>query len=350
MKILDAAVGEYERVVWATDEATGLQAVVAVHSTVRGPALGGTRFFPYADSASAVIDAMRLAEGMTLKAAVAGLPLGGGKAVVIGDPAVDRTPARWRAFAGLVDLFEGRFITAEDVGTTLEDMDELRRHTPHVVGLSTRLDGGGDPSPFTARGVLSAMRAAWEAESGEPGLAGARIVVQGVGKVGGYVAAGAAAEGADVVVSDPAGRRAAEVAAAIGATVVAPADALLVPCDILAPCALGGVLSPATAPALSCSWVVGAANNQLSDDHVADLLAERGVGYVPDFVANAGGLICVSHERAPEGWDAERVARSVDGIGETVRELIDDARLSGTTPLAAARRLARARVTPVPAA
>ena len=344
----DAAVGPYERVVHAVDEASGLRAIVAVHSTALGPAVGGTRFFPYANDASAVIDVLRLAEGMTLKAAAAGLHLGGGKAVIIGEPARLRSPALWRAYAQVIDALEGSYYTAEDVGTTVADMEALRARTPYVLGLAESREGrDGDPSPFTARGVLAAIRAAWQAETGDRALEGVRVVVQGVGKVGGGLARRLAAERARVWVSDLDSARAQALASAIGAQTLAPGDALAHPCDVLAPCALGGVLNRVSVPTLRCRWVVGAANNQLSDDAVAERLRAAGIGYVPDFIVNAGGLISVSEELC--GWDLERTGAAVDRIEDVVRELIESARVEGETILAASRRRALNRLAPAAA-
>lgn len=343
MRVIDdAAVGPYERVVHAVDEPTGLRAIIALHSTTLGPAIGGCRFYPYASEASAAIDAMRLAEGMTLKSAAAGLDLGGGKAVIVGDPSRLKTPWLLRAFAKMVGLFGGAYYTAEDVGTTVEDMEVIRGFVPYVVGLREgRLGGAGDPSPFTSRGVLAAMRGAWEEETGSPSLEGAQVVVIGVGKVGGGLARRLAAEGARVLVADVDHARATALGAEIGAAVLDPEGAAFAPCDILAPCALGGLLTPARAARLQCRWVVGAANNQLTSDRVAGDLADRGIGYVPDFIANAGGLIAVAEEL--NGWDAERVTERVDAIRETVRELARDA-LPGETLLESARRRAAERI------
>ncbi|HET6690738.1 MAG TPA: Glu/Leu/Phe/Val dehydrogenase dimerization domain-containing protein [Miltoncostaeaceae bacterium] len=340
----DAAVGPYERVVHAEDRRSGLRAIVAVHSTALGPAVGGTRFHPYHCEASATIDALRLAEGMTLKAAAAGLRLGGGKAVIMGDPERLRSPALWRAYAEVVDLFGGGYHTAEDVGTTPADMAALRAHTPFVLGIPGRGGWDGDPSPFTARGVLAAMRAAWEDETGAPSLAGTRVVVEGAGKVGGALAGLLAAEGATVMVSDIRTERAVALAARTGGRALDPAIALAQPCDILAPCAMGGGLSHATVGRLRCRWVVGSANNQLSDEGVAGALHDRGIGYVPDFVANAGGLICVSQEL--EGADPGAAGAAVDRVGDVVRDLLAAAHADGGTPLEAAHRRAASRLAP----
>jgi glutamate dehydrogenase/leucine dehydrogenase len=331
----DASVGCYERVVHAVDEASGLRAVVAVHSTALGPAVGGTRFLPYRSEASATLDALRLADAMTLKAAAADLALGGGKAVIVGDPARLASPALWRAYAEVIDLLGGTYYTAEDVGTSVADMLALRRWTPYALGAV-------DPSPTTARGVLAAVRAVWEAETGGDALEGMSVIVQGAGKVGGTLARLLAEEGARVGVSDIDAARAAALAAEIGASVFSPSEALSERCDVLAPCALGGVLTPASVARLRCRWVVGSANNQLCRDEVADRLAERDIGYVPDFVANAGGLISVGEELL--GGNAETVAAAADRIGDVVRELIETARREGGTLLDAAVERARERL------
>ena len=348
MRVLDdAAVGPFERVVYAVDEACGMRAVVAVHCTAPGPAVGGTRFHPYASDACATIDALRLAEGMTLKAAATGLPVGGGKAVIAGDPDRLRSADLWRAYAAVLELFAGAYYTAEDIGTTVADMAAVRRHTPYVLGVPDGSAGwDGDPSPLTARGVVAAIRAAWEADTGAGSLEGVRAVVQGVGMVGATVAGLLAAEGARLWVSDAQPARAAAAAAWTGATVIDPGDALEHPCEVLVPCAIGGVLRPETVAGLRCRWVVGAANNQLSDDSVADRLAELGIGYVPDFIANAGGLIAVAEQL--NGWCAGQVRDRIDGIGDAVRELIEEAWASGETTQETALRRTRARLAPAP--
>lgn len=337
----DAAVGPYERVVVASDARTGLRAVVAVHSTTLGPAIGGTRFAAYPSDASAAVDALRLAEAMTLKAAAAGLDAGGGKAVIAGDPRRLGGPALWRAYARVLDRLEGTFYTAEDVGTTPADVAEIARHSPYVLGLPESLGGGGDPSPHTARGVVAAIRGAWRAEAAEP-LEGVHVAVQGLGKVGAEVARGLAAEGARLTLSDIDGGRLAALATELGARAVPPDELVLTDCDVLAPCALGGVLAPATVPELRCRVVAGSANNQLAFDAVADRLAARGVVYVPDFVVNAGGLVSVAAERT--GWDRERVREGVDAIEDRVGDLLAAAQAEGITPLEAARRLAAERL------
>jgi leucine dehydrogenase len=284
---------------------------------------------------------------MTLKAAAAGLPLGGGKAVILGDPERLRSPELWRAYAEVVALFGGRYRTAEDVGTTPADMAAVRAHTPFVLGLPGEAGWDGDPSPYTARGVLAAMRAAWEDETGAPDLAGARVVVEGAGKVGGALALLLAAEGAQVMVADIRTERAVAVAARAGGRALDPAIALAQPCDILAPCAMGGGLTHESVAGLRCRWVIGSANNQLSEAGVAETLRDLGIGYVPDFVANAGGLICVAQEL--EGWDPVRAGAAADRIGDVVRELIASADAGGGTLLEAANRRAAERLAPAAA-
>ncbi len=342
--VFDGAVGPYERVVWASDPACGLRAIVAVHSTELGPAIGGVRFTSYPDDASAMVDALRLAEGMTIKAACAGLDLGGGKSVILGNPREIRTTALLRAFGRVVDRLGGTYWAAEDVGTTPADLDVIGRVTPYVIGRSSTADGfDGDPSPFTARGVLAAMRAVWDfAGEPGPGLSGARVAIQGVGKVGAALAHAAAGVGAEVIVADIDPGRAQLVAEMVGGRAAPPEDLLQTRCDILAPCALGGVLTSEMATKLRCRFVVGSANNQLADGAVAERLAAAGVLYVPDFVANVGGLISAAEAR--NAWDLERVLAAVDQIGDRVREILGASDGDGATPLRHALAMARRRL------
>lgn len=342
MRIVDQRVGPYERVVWAADDASGLQAIVAVHSTVLGPAVGGCRFYSYPDQATAVIDCLRLAEGMTLKSTAAGLDIGGGKAVIIGDPATQKTPQLLTAFATVLNRLDGMYYTAEDVGTTTADMNLLRELTPYALGIDRERGGSGDPSPYTSRGVVSAMRAAWKATSTSGGLRGARVVVQGTGKVGAGVARLCAAAGAEVTISDIDAERAATLAAELGCRVVGPDDALSTECDILAPCAMGGVLTPLSVPLLRCKLVCGAANNMLSSPDAAQLLHARGIDYVPDFIANAGGIIAVADEM--HGFDPERTMARAEGIGAIVATVIVEANRSGESALRVAERMAAKRL------
>jgi len=312
----------------------------------------------YEDSRDAVADALRLSRAMTFKAAVADLPLGGGKGVIMrraGEGPLD--PAQRRAalldFADTVDMLDGRYMTAEDVGTSDADMTVIAERTRHVTGLAVQRGSSGDPSPWTALGVQEAVSVACERVWGSGDLAGRSVAVVGLGRVGGALARGLAEAGARLVVADvDEGRRA--LADELEAEWTDPEAAVRADVDVLAPCALGGVLNDESVPALRCRAVAGAANNQLAAEAVADLLAERDILWVPDFVANAGGIINISVELEPEGYSPERADVRVRAIGDTVRTVFDDAEAAGTTPLAAAmalaeRRLAEASAPPPPA-
>jgi leucine dehydrogenase len=336
--------GGFEQVAWCHDARTGLRALVAIHSTRLGPALGGVRFRPYASEDHALTDVLRLAAGMTAKAAVSGLDLGGGKAVILGDPRTDRTDALVAAFGRAVDGFGGRYVTAEDVGTTERDMDLLRTVTPHVTGTSRASGGSGDPSPATAVGVLAAMRAVVAHRFGDRSLAGRSVVVAGVGKVGAALAGHLAAEGARLTVADVDEAAARAVAARTGATVVDPAVAHRVACDIFSPCALGAVLDARTIPELACAAVAGAANNQLAEEADAERLADTGVLYAPDYVVNAGGIVNIADELTHGTYDEDRAMAAVARIEGTTAAILERASAEGTTTVAAAERLAAARL------
>jgi leucine dehydrogenase len=336
---------DHEDVVVHRGRRSGLYTFVAVHSTVRGPSLGGCRMWAYEDSRLALRDALRLSRSMTFKSAVADLPLGGGKGVIMIAPGATLTSERRTAalldFGDTVESLGGRYITAEDVGTSSRDMRVIAERTPHVAGLPRRLGGSGDPSPFTALGVESAIRACCERIFGTGGLRGRTVAVVGLGHVGSRVAKRCARAGAKLVLSDidPGKRR---LAGELGAGWASPTRALEAEVDVLAPCALGGVLDHDTVPRLRCRIVAGAANNQLASESVADLLAARRILWAPDFVANAGGIINIAEEL--QGYDAGAARRRVRGIGEIMLEIFDRADDTGTTPLAAAMDLARARL------
>jgi len=319
--------------------------VVAIHSTVLGPALGGCRFRPYDSMVDAVDDAVRLGRAMAAKASLAGLDLGGGKAVIIGDPAHDRTDEMMLTFGRLVEQLGGSYITAEDVGTTTADMDLIGTCTRHVVGRSKAGGGAGDPSADTASGVLVAMQAALGHLDGTEGaaeLAGRRVVVLGLGKVGRPLVRQLVAAGAEVVVADIDRATVTAIASELPVAVVAPDRAIDQPCDVFAPCALGGIIDASSIGRLRCEAVVGSANNQLAEPADAQRLADAGVLYAPDYVVNAGGLIHVAGEL--QGFDADRVATRVAGIGDTLRALFAEADRDGITPSRAADRLARRRI------
>ena len=327
---------------------SGLFTLVAVHSTVRGPALGGCRMWTYADRRAAVRDALRLSRAMTFKAAVAGLPLGGGKGVIVLDPAEpvlagERRRAVLLDFADTVEALGGTYLTAEDVGTSEPDMEVIAERTEHVTGLAEERGGSGDPSPWTALGCEQAIRVTCARAFGTEELAGRSVAVLGLGHVGGPLAERLAREGARLVVADvdPAKRALAD---RLGAEWTDPASALAADVDLVAPCALGGVLDHETVPALRCGAVAGAANNQLASDAVADLLAARGILWAPDFVCNAGGILNISAELEPEGYARERAETRVCSVRGTLATVFDAAEAEGITPLAAALELGRRRL------
>jgi leucine dehydrogenase len=332
----------YEQVVFCHDRATGLRAVVAIHSTRLGPALGGTRFYPYASEDDALDDVLRLAKGMTYKAAAAGLDLGGGKAVILGDPRTVRTEALLRTYARFVGSLGGRYITAEDVGTTQDDMDLIRRETTSVTGVSRSLGGSGDPSAATAYGVLHAMKAVAKRLWSTTDLAGRHVVVSGVGKVGYALVRHLVEERAHVTVADVSEAALERASRDFDVEVTDVAGAHALECDVYAPCALGKALSPTTIPALRCAAVVGSANNQLADDSCGKLLADAGVVYAPDYVVNAGGVINIAEEL--RGYHRERAYANVRRIFDTTTHVLETAEAEGITTAEAADRLAEARI------
>jgi valine dehydrogenase (NAD+) len=336
--------GEFEEVVFLHDPPTGLRAIVAVHSTVLGPALGGTRCHPFTGDDEALADVLRLARAMTYKAAAAGLDLGGGKAVIIGDPRTVKSERLLRTYGRFIEDLGGRYITAEDVGTSQDDMDVIRRETRHAGGASESLGGSGDPSVLTAYGIYLGMRAAAQEAWGDPSLAGKRVAIQGVGKVGRGLIGHLQEAGASVVVADVDPSAVQDVADGYGVEVVA-ADAIhATPCDVFSPCALGGAMNDRTIPELHCGVVCGAANNQLERPDHAAALAARGIVYAPDYVVNAGGITNISEEFRPGGYDPRRARRSVERIEGNLTRVFAAARDRGITPAEAADRLAEERL------
>jgi leucine dehydrogenase len=336
---------EYEEVVFFNDDPSGLRAIVAIHSTQLGPSLGGTRFFPFESEEEGLRDVLRLARGMTYKAAAAGLDLGGGKAIIMGNPKRDKTEELLRAYGRLIDSLGGRYITAEDVGTSREDMDLIRRETRWVTGVSKRLGGSGDPSPVTAYGVFNGLKAAAQEGLGTDELAGLRVVVQGVGKVGYALTKHLSEAGCRVTVSDVDVDLVGRAVKDFGVDTVEPAKAHAVECDIFAPCALGGIIRDDTLPELKCRVVAGAANNQLALPEHGDALAEMGILYAPDFVINAGGLINVADELM--GYDGERAMKRVEEIFRTLREVFRISQSERIPPVKAAEHLAEQRISSI---
>lgn len=330
----------YEQVLLCRERAAGYVGIVAVHSTALGPAVGGTRVFPYASEELALSDVLRLARGMSYKNAVAGLPLGGGKAVIIADPWTMDREAVFSAHGRVVDQLGGAFITAEDVGTSSTDMEIMARATRHVAG---RANGGmGDPSPFTALGVLRAAEAAAHACWGTHELRGKRVALQGLGAVGRHLARALSDAGAHLVVADVDPARTAAARQEWGADVVLPDAIYAVDADIFAPCAMGGILDDDTVPRLQVRAVVGAANNQLLEERHGDALTKRGILYVPDYVANAGGVLSGAVDIL--GWEPARAETAIRGIRETVQSLLESAARERMPPHRAADRLAVERI------
>jgi valine dehydrogenase (NAD+) len=337
----------HEQVVFCQDRHTGLKAIISIYSTALGPALGGTRFYPYESEEAALADVLDLSRAMAYKNALAGLDLGGGKAVIWGDPAELKTEALLRAYGRFVQSLNGRYYTACDVGTYVADMDVIARETRFVTGRSVEHGGAGDSSILTAWGVFQGMRAAAEHTWGSPTLAGRRVGIAGLGKVGKYLAAHLIDDGAAVVATDvaePALRWARTTYPQID--LVADTQALITSdIDVYAPCALGGALDDATVPALRAMIVTGGANNQLAHPGVEKMLAERGILYTPDYVVNAGGVIQVADEI--EGFNFERAKLRATRIFDTTRQILRLADDEGVPPAVAADRLAERRMAEV---
>jgi leucine dehydrogenase len=333
---------EFEEVVFFHDRPSRLRAIVAIHSTQLGPALGGTRFYRYPNEAAALEDVLRLARGMTFKAAAAGLDLGGGKAVIIGDPHRLRSEELFRAYGRFLDTLGGRYITAEDVGTTGDDMDMVRRETRSVVGVSPSMGGSGDPSPVTAWGVYRGLIACAEEAWRDSSLEGKKVAVQGVGKVGYWLVKHLKDAGAEVVVSDVDVDAVARAVREFGVDTADPDKIHAVECDVFAPCALGGIIRDDTIPELKCRIVAGSANNQLESEEHGEALQQMGVLYAPDYVINAGGLINVADEL--RGYDRNRAMAKVEGIYRTLREVFLVARERGISTAKAADAVAQSRI------
>jgi leucine dehydrogenase len=337
----------FEQLCFFQDKSTGLKAIVAVHNTVLGPALGGCRFWSYTCEEEAVEDALRLARGMTYKSALAGLPLGGGKAVIIGDASVlrkdpIRREAFWRAFGRFIEGLGGRYITAEDVGTSTQDMVFIHMETNHVVGLPGR---SGDPSPYTARGVFNSMRAALMHIYGGDCMEGKVVAVQGAGNVGYYLCELLHKAGAKLIISDMNQEKIDRVVNDFGATVVAPDDIYDVECDIYAPCALGATVNDDTIVRLKCKIICGGANNVLKDPAKhGRAVHDRGIIYCPDYLANAGGVINVSYEKGEFGYNEEGVLRDVDYIYVRMLDILNISKETNKLPGDVADKLAEERV------
>jgi glutamate dehydrogenase/leucine dehydrogenase len=333
-----------EQLVFCSSEETGLRAIIAIDSTVLGPAMGGTRIRAYASTADAVRDVRLLASAMTVKAALAGLPVGGGKAVIIADPARDKSEALLRAYGRFVHTLGGRYIAAQDVGTSPADLDVVATETPYVTGLTESRGGGGNPSPFTARGVFQATTAAALHRNGTAELTDVHVVVLGVGSVGGALVDLLVEAGARVTIADAAEDRLEAVQTQHDVQRVPWETAHATPCDVFAPCALGGVLNPQTIPELDCWAVVGAANNQLAESRGAEELTQRGILYVPDFLASAGGPSTGTTEKLWPPFRRESAMAAIDAIHDRTLMVLRRADADGRSTVETGFSLARERI------
>lgn len=342
-----SAPGGHEQVVFCQDQQTGLRAIIAIYSTALGPGLGGTRFYPYPDEATALADVLRLSKAMAYKNALAGLDLGGGKAVIIGDPATDKTEALLRAYGRFVESLNGRYITACDIGTYSEDMDVVARECRFVTGRTVPNGGAGDSSVLTAFGVFQGMRACAEYLWGSTSLAGRTVGIEGVGKVGHRLAGHLLEDEARVVIFDTSSAAVERVVASHPEVTVAASRAELVSgrLDVYSPCALGGAVDDSTVEQLSARIICGGANNQLAHPGVEKLLADRGIVYAPDYLVNAGGVIQVADEL--HGFSFERAEAKAAQILATTRQILAAADADGVPPAVAADRLAERRIAEV---
>ena len=333
----------HEQVVFCNDKDTGLKAIIGIHNTVLGPALGGTRMWKYNNEWEALNDVLRLSRGMTYKSAITGLNLGGGKAVIIGDSKVDKTPEMIRKFGQYVNSLSGKYITAEDVGTTTQDMDNIREVTKFVTGVSESKGGSGNPSPVTAYGVYMGMKAAAKYQFGTDNLGGKKILVQGIGHVGETLVDYLTKEGALVQITDINQARVAEVSQKYGAQIFSGSDLYSAEVDIYAPCALGATINDETINKIKAKVIAGAANNQLANDIVhGQILREKGIAYAPDFLINAGGIINVYAEIV--GYDKAEAMRRTENIYNTTLEIFNHAEEKGITTQQAAMSIAESRI------
>jgi leucine dehydrogenase len=331
----------HELVHFVTDRKSGLRAIIAVHSRHLGPAAGGTRFWHYAKTGEAVADALRLSRGMSFKNAMAGLPLGGGKAVILADEARTKTPEMLAAYGKAIDGLGGAYVTAEDVGISVADLVEVARQTRHISGLPVASGrAGGDPGPFTSYGVFLGVKAAVKRKLGKDSLAGLHIAIQGAGSVASGLARQAAAEGARLTIADVDGAKAEALAAETGGTTISPDAIMTVAADVLSPCALGAILTPESIAALNVPIVAGGANNQLATQAEGDRIRDRSILYAPDYVINAGGIINVGMEYLGEGDEAQVRAR-IEQIPGRLETIWDESEATGRNAADVADDMAR---------
>src|SRR5690625_3786491 len=333
---------DYEQLVFCQDENSGLKAIIAIHDTTLGPALGGTRMWTYDTEEAAIEDALRLAKGMTYKNAAAGLNLGGGKTVIIGDSKKDKNPEMFRAFGRYIQSLNGRYITAEDVGTTEEDMDLIHMETDYVTGVSKESQGSsGNPSPVTGYGIYKGMKAAAKEVYGDESLEGKTVAVQGVGNVAYALCEHLHEEGAKIIVTDINNEAVSRAVEAFQAEAVDPEEIYDVDCDIYAPCALGATINDKTIPRLKADIIAGSANNQLKESKHGDIIDEKGILYAPDYVINAGGVINVADEL--NGYNQARAMKKVETIYDSLTKVFEIARRDHIPTHLAADRMAEER-------
>ncbi|HVQ24788.1 MAG TPA: Glu/Leu/Phe/Val dehydrogenase dimerization domain-containing protein [Planctomycetota bacterium] len=345
MKITTIDVPGYERVARAEDPASGLLAFIGVHDTTLGPALGGLRMWKYESEQAALTDVLRLSRGMTYKSAVAKTGLGGGKSVIVGDSRKDKTPALMQAMGRFIDTLGGQYITAEDVGTGIDDLKQVRKATRFVTGLSREDGGSGNPSPYTALGCFVGIQAAAVEAWGSDALQGRVVAIQGPGSVGFPLGQHLVKAGAKLIVADVSQENLDRAVQELGAKAVPPQAIYDEPCDIFAPCALGGILNDETIPRLKCRIIGGAANNQLLDENRhAQALKDRDILYAPDYVINAGGIINVSLELEPGGYDETKAVAKIRNIFDALRSIFETAKRRNVTTHAAAQDVAEANL------
>ena len=333
---------DYEQLVICQDKASGLKAIIAIHDTTLGPALGGCRMWTYASEEEAIEDALRLARGMTYKNAAAGLNLGGGKTVIIGDPFKDKNEEMFRALGRFIQGLNGRYITAEDVGTTVSDMDVIHEETNYVTGISPAFGSSGNPSPVTAYGVYLGIKASAKEAYGSEELAGKKIAVQGLGNVAYTLCEYLHKDGAELIVTDINEMAVNRVVKDFGATAVAPNDIYAVDADIFAPCALGAIINDETIPQFKFKVIAGSANNQLKDSRHGQILHEKGIVYAPDYVINAGGVINVADELY--GYNRDRAFKRVETIYDSLLKIYTISKVENIPTYLAANRLAEERI------
>ena len=334
--------GDHEEILFCHDKNVGLKAIIAIHNTALGPALGGTRMWNYKTEEEALIDVLRLSKGMTYKASAAGLNLGGGKAVIIGDPKTQKSEGLFRAFGHFVNSLNGKYITAEDVGTSVQDMEHIYMETPWVTGIPKDFGGSGDPSPYTAHGVLMGIKAAAHEKFKADNLKGLRVAVQGLGNVGHNLVKYLIEEGAIVTVADIDPVRVKKCHDQFGTKAVAPDEILGVDCDIQAPCAMGAIVNDQTISKFKCKVIAGGANNQLAEPKHGDQLRELGILYAPDYVVNAGGLMNVFVEL--EGYSPDRAFEKTRKVYDNVKKVFEIAKRDNIGTHTAADRLAEERI------